>query len=85
MPLYAVCSYVEASVRGPAGLQLKATADLYKSQAQSTDERLAHIDAADKQKVRFEKSPWTMLPHTSCQVALFIGHLPVDCRKVPFG
>lgn len=38
-------------MRGPAGLKLKATADLYKSQAQGNDERLVHIDAADKQKV----------------------------------
>lgn len=43
--------YIEASVRGPATVQLKATAELYKSQAQSSDERLAHIDTADKQKV----------------------------------
>lgn len=44
--------YVEAGVRKPAAEKLRGTANAYLKAAQSPDARYAHIDAADKQKVR---------------------------------
>lgn len=44
--------YVEAGVRRPAAEKLRGTANAYLNAAQSPDARYAHIDAADKQKVR---------------------------------
>ncbi len=44
--------YVEDCVRGKAVASLQTTAKVFKAQAEGDDERYAHIDTADKNKVQ---------------------------------
>ena len=49
-------------MRGPASASLQGTANAYLKAATSNDARYAHIDAADKQKVRAELCCHTAKP-----------------------